>query len=188
MGTAMGLTYFKRFRMEIPLAGRILPPVALPVGYHLIPWHPELLEEHAEVKYHSFHGEVDASVFPCFAERPGCLRLMQEIARKKGFLPQATWLAHYHGEGGQEYCGTIQGITDGARIGAIQNVGVTPCHRGRGIGSCLVLQSLAAFRAAGMQRAYLEVTARNSSAVRLYRRLGFVKVRTLYKAVEVAYT
>ena len=43
-------------------------------------------------KYLSFHSEIDANVFPCLGEYDGCVRLMQEISRKDGFLPEATWL------------------------------------------------------------------------------------------------
>ena len=39
-------------------------------------------------------------------------------------------------------------------------------------------------RAAGLGRAFLEVTAENSGAVRLYRAVGFRRVKTLYKAVD----
>jgi len=68
-------------------------------------------------------------------------------------------------------------------VGAIQNVGVTPAWRGRGVGEALVLQTLHGFRRAGLGRALLEVTARNEGAQRLYRRLGFRRFKTLYKAV-----
>src|SRR5262245_45674335 len=107
----MGLTYFKRYRMEIELTHpRLSPPIPLPRGYRFVPWSHDLLEEHAEVKFQSFHLEIDANVFPCFAEREGCLRLMQEISRKDGFLSEATWLVEYVGAGPRrtEYCGTIQ--------------------------------------------------------------------------------
>jgi ribosomal protein S18 acetylase RimI-like enzyme len=50
------------------------------------------------------------------------------------------------------------------------------------------LAALAGFRQAGLTRVYLEVTADNEGAIRLYRRLGFITVRTVFKAVEVAYT
>ncbi len=68
-------------------------------------------------------------------------------------------------------------------MGAIQNVGVAPPWRGRGIGEALVLQALHGFRRAGLARGLLEVTAQNEIAQRLYRRLGFRRTRTLYKAV-----
>ncbi|MBI2823609.1 MAG: GNAT family N-acetyltransferase [Planctomycetia bacterium] len=180
----MGLTYFKRFRMEVEL-GRVLAEPVAPDGYRLIPWRPELLSAHAEAKYHSFRNGIDANVFPCLGENEGCLRLMREISQKEGFLPEATWLAVQDPvAAAPEFCGTIQGIRDRTGMGAIQNLGITPEHRGQGLGRTLMLAALAGFRSVGLRRAYLEVTAQNDSAIRLYRRLGFHKVRTVYKAVE----
>jgi hypothetical protein len=51
-----------------------------------------------------------------------------------------------------------------------------------------MLQSLHGFQSAGLRRVFLEVTAQNDGAIRLYQRLGFSKARTVYKAVEVAYS
>jgi hypothetical protein len=73
-------------------------------------------------------------------------------------------------------------------MGGVQNVGITPEHRGRGLGMCLLQRALWGFQEAGMKRVYLEVTAENAKAIRLYQRLGFRRVRTVYKAVEVAYS
>ena len=186
----MGLTYFKRFRMEIDLAGRRLTGPAPPAGYRLIPWDDSLLEAHAEAKYHSFRTEIDSNVFPCLGDWSGCHRLMHEICAKQGFLPGATWLAAFCPRPGKgtEYCGTIQGLRDYAGLGAIQNLGVTPEHRGHQLGTCLLIKALEGFQASGLRRAFLEVTAQNAGAIRLYRRIGFTKARTVYKAVEVAYS
>lgn len=175
----MAITYYKRFRMEIDLED--LPPVpALPSPFRWVAWDETLLESHAEVKYQCFRGTIDAQVFPCLADRPGCLRLMREIRRKPGFLPGATWLIG-HPEG---FAATIQGVMDRGPIGAIQNVGVVPEWRGIGLGRLLVGQSLQGFRLAGLRRAFLEVTAENDPAVQLYRTIGFRKSRTLFKAVN----
>jgi ribosomal protein S18 acetylase RimI-like enzyme len=186
----MGLTYFKRYRMEIDLRGRSLVPIPLPPHYRLIAWDRSLIDAHAEAKFHSFRTEIDANVFPCLGEADGCRRLMNEIARKDGFLPEATWLLAYDvpGEHRLDFCGTVQGIRDRSGTGAIQNLGVTPEHRNSQLGSCLLIHALAGFQAAGLPRAYLEVTAQNSGAIRLYHRMGFVTARTVYKAVEVAYS
>lgn len=185
----MGLTYFKRFRMEIDLRIRPQAP-ALPCGYRFVPWDPLLLEAHAEAKFHSFRTEIDANVFPCLGDMEGCTRLMREISRKEGFLPAATWLLAWHDGYSRylEYCGTVQGIREKTNLGAIQNLGITPDHRGRGLGTLLLLRSLEGFRNLGLRRAALEVTCQNEGAIRLYRRMGFCKVRTVYKAVEVAYS
>ncbi len=180
----LGLTYFKRYRMEIDLE-QDLPAPEVALGYRLVPWRSDLLSAHAEAKYLSFRNGIDANVFPCLGEHDGCQRLMREISLKDGFLPGTTWLIATDGfDQPLEYCGTIQGIRDRSGLGAIQNLGTTPEHRGQGLGRALMLAALAGFRAAGLRRAYLEVTAQNDSAIRLYRRIGFHKSRTVYKAVE----
>ena len=50
-------------------------------------------------------------------------------------------------------------------------------------GEALLLQALHGFCRVGLGRAQLEVTAQNDTAIRLYRRLGFRRSKTLYKAV-----
>lgn len=174
----MAITYYKRFRLEICLNGYV-PPV-LPAPFLWKPWQDSLLDAHADVKHRSFTGEIDAFVFPCLSTPGGCKRLMREIRRKPGFLPQATWLI----EGPNGYCATIQGVVDRGPIGAIQNVGVVPGYRGLGLGRALVGRSLIGFQQAGIERVFLEVTAENIGAVRLYRSMGFHRSRTLYKVVE----
>jgi ribosomal protein S18 acetylase RimI-like enzyme len=173
------VAYFKRFKMEIDLYDA--PPVVEPPpGYFLVPWRESLLTHHAEIMFGSFFNQIDATVFPSLGDRQGSFCLMSEIRRKAGFLPEATWLmAAPNG-----YCGSIQGIRERPGLGAIQNLGITAQHRGQGLGTILLLQALHGFRRAGMGRAFLEVTARNEGAVRLYRRLGFRQRKTIYKAVE----
>jgi ribosomal protein S18 acetylase RimI-like enzyme len=183
----MGVTYFKRFRMEFDLARQVPAPQELGPQYKLLPWEPTLLDAHAEAKFQSFHSEIDANVFPNLGNRDGCRRLMAEIAQRSTFLPAATWLAQFQPVRGikPEVVGTIQGVIDDERIGAIQNVGVAADHRGRGLGSVLLLNSLAGFQSAGLARVFLEVTAQNLGAVRLYERIGFRPTKTVYKAVQV---
>jgi len=185
----MGVTYFKRFRMEVSLTDPLFAIGQLPSDYRLVAWDDTDVAAHSEVKFRSFCYEIDANVFPCLGDREGCQRLMGEIARRESFVPQATWLLQYHGGGlgRSENCGTIQGIVDSSGMGSLQNVGVTPLHRGRGLGTHLMYQSLLGFREIGLQRAALEVTAQNLGAVRLYERLGFRRVKTVYKVAEVAY-
>jgi GNAT superfamily N-acetyltransferase len=183
----MSVSYFKRYRMEIELRGRRFD-TSLPPDYRFVAWQPDRLSDHAETKFHSFRHEIDADVFNCLGDIEGCHRLMQEISLKDEFLPEATWLVAYTGVGTPEYCGTIQGIRATSKYGGIQNVGITPMHRGRGVGSALIAAALGGFQQVGLPRAYLEVTAQNERAVRLYKRLGFYRTKTLFKAVEMAYS
>ena len=186
----MGVTYFKRYRMQIHLHPELFQSRTLPEGYRLVPWHRDMLYQHADAKYRSFCGEIDAHVFPCLGDLTGCHRLMEEIADKQGFLPTATWLAVRASQPNAhlEYCGTVQGIADDRLTGGIQNLGVTPEHRGHGLGTALLLKALEGFWQAGLRWGSLEVTAQNAMAVSLYRKLGFRRVKTVYKAVEVAYS
>ncbi|MBN1909880.1 MAG: GNAT family N-acetyltransferase [Pirellulales bacterium] len=185
----MALTYFKRYRMETDLVGRDLSPI-VPQGYRLLAWDPALLESHAQTKYLSFRNELDSNVFPCLGELTGCLRLMEEISSKPNFLPEATWLAarELSDDGRLEYCGTIQGIRARDGYGSIQNLGIVPVHRDRGVGTALLFRALQGFRQAGLRRVSLEVTVENDGAVRLYQRHGFVPVKTVFKAAEVVFS
>lgn len=185
----MGITYFKRFRMEMELRLLAPEPPPLPADYALLAWSERMIPLHSDVKYRCFCDEMDASVFPCLGSRSGCKRLMQEIADREGFLPGATWLLQHWPENDRrpEMCGTIQGVAENGAVGAIQNVGITPAHRGRGLGAILVWHSLQGFKQAKLERVFLEVTAHNTPAIRLYQRIGFRKTKTVYKASEVAY-
>ena len=178
--------YFKRYRMELDVGGMLLPAASLPNHFFWVAWDATDVDRHALVKHRSFRDEVDAEVFPSLGEYPGCQRLMRDISQQAGFLGPSTWLIIHDGEGGASCdCGTIQGLSQSAQVGSIQNVGVVPEYRGLGLGRALVLRSLWGFAMAGHQRTTLEVTATNFSAVELYRSLGFRVVKTMYRSAPL---
>ena len=175
----MAVTYYRRYTMEIELGDWLAEP-ELPDGYRWIAWRESLLAVHAQVKFHCFVGELDSNVFPCLGDLAGCRQLMRAIRRNRGFLPDATWLVAY----GRQMCGTIQGILEPSRVGVIQNLGVVPAHRGRGLGRALLIKALLGFYQHGAKRAKLEVTADNEPAVKLYEAVGFRKARVVYRASD----
>lgn len=177
---------FKRFRMQIDLRRMRLPAPLIPEGYRWIPWRTLLLERHAQVKWRSFRDDMDGRVFPCLGTADGCRRLMKEITSQSAFCANATWLLVFQPEFDwpAEDCGSIQAIVRAGNIGAIQNVGVIPEHRGLGLGRALVIQSLHSFRHCGLATGFLEVTASNRPAVKLYQSLGFEITQVLYRDVE----
>jgi GNAT superfamily N-acetyltransferase len=176
MATVTSVSYFKRYKMELELHSMPLP--RLPDEFAFAPWSYELLDVHAEMLFGSFHQEIDSQVFPSLGDRQGSICLMIEMTRKRGFLPETTWLLL----GPVGPCGTVQGLRGRDGVGSIQNLGILPGWRGRGLGESLLLQALHGFRQAGLRRAVLEVTAQNDAAIRLYHRLGFRRSKTLYKA------
>ncbi|QDV62670.1 GNAT family N-acetyltransferase [Crateriforma conspicua] len=182
----MGITYFRRFRMEFDLAAGVPESPPLPFGYELVPYSDALVREHATAKFDSFRSELDADVFPCLSRQDGCLRLMREIVSRAAFVPEATWLLRHRdpASGLQSPVGTIQGLSvDG--WGAVQNLGVVGDHRGKGLGSLLLLKAAAGFAVTGIRRMHLEVTTDNAAAVRLYEKLGFKKADVVYKAADI---
>lgn len=174
------VTYFKRYRMEMDLVCPLPPVPILPVGYAWIPWEERLVEAHADVKCQCFRDELDGIVFPNLANRIGCERLMREICARAGFRSQSTWLIAH----GETYVATVQGVADRIGMGGIQNLGVIPNYRGRGLGMAMLLQALHGFRLTGLGRATLEVTAQNETAIRMYRQVGFRFRKTIYKVTE----
>src|SRR4051794_7197289 len=132
---SLAVSYFKRYKMEVDLAG--LPAPVWPAGFRALAWCPDLLDAHADTLALCFQGEMDTGLFPSLGSRDGCAGLMAEICRRRAFIPEATWLAV--GPGGP--CGTIQALRERGAIDAIQNVGVVPALRGRGLGQALLLQA-----------------------------------------------
>jgi ribosomal protein S18 acetylase RimI-like enzyme len=174
--------YVQRLRMEAPLRSPPWPELA--DGYSLVGWHRDHLHAHAEIKYRSFRHTLDAVIFPNLGVLDGCLQLMRTISDHDCFVPEATWLVR----GPDGCCGCIQGVRGRRRTGMIQNLAVLPEYRGLGLGRSLLRASLCGFRAAGLDFVQLEVCARNTAAVALYRSAGFGVRKTLYREARAEYT
>lgn len=172
----------KRYQMVFDARKNELPEPTLPDGFFWVPWSDNLLAKHAEVKHKSFRNELDAELFPTFSQYESCLRLMDSIASRSGFVPDATCMIAFGTHTRiLDYCANIQGIKVKVDVGAIQNVAVMPGYRRRGLGFALVAKCLRGFKRNGTDQVTLEVTAENGVAVRLYQRLGFVIFNTIYK-------
>jgi mycothiol synthase len=88
-----------------------------------------------------------------------------------GINPQWTFLATRDGED----VGFVVGGEDGGDAWIVQ-VGVVPSARGSGLGGGLAAESLRRMWADGRDSAVLDVNVNNPGAVRVYVRLGFVRV------------
>jgi len=147
-----------------------------------LPWNHRLSGHHAHAKWESFRNEMDGSVFACLADREGCRQLMRDLSHRADFVPEATWLAMGKNEAGLDTpLATIQGLRSGPVQGSIQNIGVVPNWRGRGLGKELIRRCLVGFRETGCRNVTLEVTTHNLAAIRLYESVGFRSVQTVFK-------
>jgi hypothetical protein len=165
--------------MERDLSNGVELP-RLPAGYRFVGWNDRLVSEHARVKHECFEHETDSDLFECLGHRPGCESLMVEIATHRGFLAAATWLV----ENERRPVATAQAVQDGQRRAVVPNLGVVPEFRRLGIGKALLLQTMHSLVELGIRRVWLEVTAENLPALRLYRQLGFKRHRTLFRPAE----
>jgi len=71
------------------------------------------------------------------------------------------------------WCDVVPRPRETLRHGGVLGMGVAPSHRGRGIGSALLQQTIAASTGRGITRIELVVRADNHAAINLYRRHRF---------------
>jgi ribosomal protein S18 acetylase RimI-like enzyme len=175
--------YFKRFRMQFDLLSQQIPQPNCSSEIMFAEWDEKLLVMHGMCKWESFRREMDVNVFPCLGERDGCKRLMRDISQKDAFVPEATWLAIGKDTNPKNLVavGTIQGLRTNATHGAIQNIGVIPSFRGKGIGRELIRRALQGFQSQGCRYVTLEVTVHNLGAIKLYESIGFQKSEIVFK-------
>jgi ribosomal protein S18 acetylase RimI-like enzyme len=64
-------------------------------------------------------------------------------------------------------------------------MGLLPEYRGRGVGERLLVASIEAARAADFERIELSVYARNTRAIALYRKVGFVHEGTRVRGKKI---
>jgi hypothetical protein len=139
----------------------------------------------------AFAASDDVIPYPSLGTETGCRDLLHDMVGLAGFCPAATWLAVDRSSTGltppshEIPVGTITAMVNPVtRIGEIQNVGVVPSHRRRGIAAMLLAKCLDGFRAVGVDLVSLEVSATNHPALRLYRNFGFRPYKTVYAPIR----
>lgn len=65
----------------------------------------------------------------------------------------------------------------GETLAEIHSIAVAPAQRGRGVAVALLRRVIALLRRRGFQTVSLNVRLENNAAIRLYRKLGFQRVR-----------
>ena len=115
---------------------------------------------------------------------------MTEIAGRSGFVPRGDVALAILARRmpASPSCAARSRAWPTNKLGPIQNVGVTPAHRGQGSGhrSCCGIRWLAFSRPAS-SGSFLKSPPKTAGPAAFIERLGFKQTKVVYKASEVAY-
>ena len=161
------------YKMRRSLA-RPLPEKPLPKGLQIVNWTKEIDTD----LRHAFN--------EAFSEQWGLPTMTEELWQKffvgvPQFRSDLTYLA-LDGDTIVGFClnwvDTARNKQTGVGEGWIEAVGTLPAWRGHGLASALLVHSMKAFVADGLQQAGLDVDTQNpTGALRLYEKLGFEAVK-----------
>src|SRR5581483_4443911 len=168
---------FPRKFFEISLEEiRTLPPREPKVA--LAPWSESRQEDAARLIAAAYSGHVDSQINDQYRSASGARRFLTNIVQYPGcgtfFAPAACVATPANGRGLYGICLTSMVAPE---VGHITQVCVSPAFRGTGLGYELLRRSLIALAAHGCRKVSLTVTNANTSALRLYERMGFVNRR-----------
>lgn len=141
-------------------------------------WREERQEEAARMIAHAYQGHVDSQINDQYQSIPGARRFVGNIIQYPGcgkFFAPASCIA-FRKDTGQP-CGLILGSLVSEGVGHITQICVSPESRGLGIGYELLRRACREFADHGYNKVSLTVTSSNASAIRLYERMGFRRMR-----------
>jgi ribosomal protein S18 acetylase RimI-like enzyme len=162
-----------------------LPEVADPEGLTIVPWRDELSSAVRDAKNEAFRDH--------WGSQPTSAEAWQNVAGGEFFRPDLSFLAL--AEDGESVAGLVitsvlehdwphQGYTSSY----VELVGVRRAWRGRSIAPALLARTLAASKAAGLERVVLDVDTENpTGAVGIYTGLGFTPDENRQVAMLLAY-
>jgi ribosomal protein S18 acetylase RimI-like enzyme len=168
----------KRDFMAIETGGVMaLPESPCASRIRMEPWHERWHEPSAQLIGRCYEGHVDGDINDQYRSPAGARKFLHNIVQYPGcgsFFSPASMVA-------LDDAGNIVGLCLSSLVafdvGHVTQVCVAPEARGKGLGYELMRRSLTTLASAGCRRASLTVTSGNTSAIELYRRMGFVTVR-----------
>jgi ribosomal protein S18 acetylase RimI-like enzyme len=144
-------------------------------------WESRLLHLHAIALASSFQNESDLANYPSLGTDHGARDLLHDMSALPQFCPEGTILATVK----SRPVGTIQSLINPVTgYGEIQNVGVVPGDRRKGIAQSLVARAIVSLLDRPCPKITLEVSATNEPALALYRNFGFHLYKTIYAPVR----
>jgi ribosomal protein S18 acetylase RimI-like enzyme len=153
-------------------------------GLRIDRWNDRYFEPCAKLIYLAYSNHVDGDINDQYRSRHGALKFLKNIILLPGcgqFLPNASFVLHQPGS--DELAGAILTSEVSAGVGHTTQICVMPGYQGHGLGRALMLTAAETLRALKFGELTLTVTTENRTAVHLYERLGFLKVRTFTAGV-----
>jgi ribosomal protein S18 acetylase RimI-like enzyme len=170
---------YERLYLRADLAGARPGEGKLRRRVYIEKWSDHYQDPAAQLIAAAYSGHVDSLINDQYRTTAGARRFLYNIVQYPGcgafYRPGS--LAAFDAATGK-LCGIS--LTSMVALGAghITQLCVAPGMRGAGVGRLLLRQSMTALESAGCRRVSLTVTASNTDAVALYRRVGFETVRT----------
>jgi mycothiol synthase len=159
--SSMGYSQIMAEDMLVRKSSQDFADSPLPGGLTLMSWN----EDTQAVFFQAFQFS--------FRDRPGfpdlaALEWIEELRKDKDFLPDSSFLAM---DNDQPAGFVTSGLMGG--MGWINQIGVEPAWRGKGLGKALLTLVLQRFQILGMEQVGLHVNVNNPAATRLYTGFGF---------------
>jgi ribosomal protein S18 acetylase RimI-like enzyme len=152
--------------------GRVRRPM------YLERWSDHYQDAAAQLIATAYTGHVDSRINDQYRSSAGARRFLYNIVQYPGcgvFYRPASYAAFDAPTG--RLCGVSLASLVAPECGHITQICVSPSVRGTGIGHALLRHSLTTFRQMGCRSVSLTVTAANTDAVDLYKRVGFQVAR-----------
>jgi ribosomal protein S18 acetylase RimI-like enzyme len=164
--------------MEVPLNATSPLQVAPGLNYLFDRWTDRHQDEAAGLIAGAYKGHIDSEINDQYRSPAGARRFLMNIIQFPGcgnFFQPAS-LASVDPRTGK-LCGICLASLVDAKVGHITQVCISPEARGKALGYELIRRSLETLARHGATKATLTVTTTNRTAIALYERMGFRKVR-----------
>jgi len=179
-----GFRLYTRQFMLLDLLKKSEPVPSVNSGLRLDRWNDRYFEPCAKLIYLAYANHVDGDINDQYRTRHGALKFLKNIILLPGcgqFLPNVSFVLHHPGS--EELAGAILTSEVSSGVGHTTQICVMPGFQGHGLGRILMLTAAETLRALKFHELTLTVTTENRTAVHLYERLGFSKVRTFTAGV-----
>lgn len=174
------LKAYRRQFMVLPLENGVQPVPSID-GIVLQNWDAKWTTAAAELITRSYDGHIDSRISDQYRTQAGALRFLDNIIHYPGcgeFAPFSSFLVFRRNTG--RLCGMVLSSVVGHRVYHVTQICVDPGVQKSGIGRMLMLRILETLRRRGAHAVTLTVTNDNTSAISLYRQLGFATLKEFY--------